>query len=109
MFVGHYGVSFPIKRSNPAIQLWFLFVAVQMLDVVWSPLVLLGIEKVRVVPGITRSNAFDLYYMPFPSSPRMALVRFGVSVNMEILWVLKNFFSGNGVATAPRIETEPIS
>jgi len=74
MFVGHYGVSFPIKRSNPAIPLWVLFVAVQMLDVAWSPLILLGIEKVRIVPGITRSNAFDLYYMPFTHSIAAALL-----------------------------------
>ena len=30
--------------------------------------VLLGIEKVRIVPGITASNALDLYYMPYTHS-----------------------------------------
>ena len=28
----------------------------------------LGIEKVRIVPGITASNALDLYYMPYTHS-----------------------------------------
>ena len=37
----------------------------QWLDVVWSILVLLGIEKLRIVPGITEANAYDLYYMPY--------------------------------------------
>ncbi|MGZ5764166.1 MAG: hypothetical protein ACXWHZ_12795 [Usitatibacter sp.] len=31
-------------------------------------LVLLGIEKVRIVPGITASNPLDLYYMPYTHS-----------------------------------------
>src|SRR5437016_8604379 len=65
MFVGHYGVSFAAKRAEPAIPLWVLFIAVQLLDVLWAPFVLLGIEKVRIVPGITASNPLDLYYMPY--------------------------------------------
>src|SRR5438046_5103800 len=64
MFVGH-GVSFGAKRAEPAIPLWVLFIAVQLLDVLWAPFVLLGIEKVRIVPGITASNPLDLYYMPY--------------------------------------------
>jgi membrane-bound metal-dependent hydrolase YbcI (DUF457 family) len=65
MFVGHYGPSYAIKALRPALPLWLLFIAVQLLDVVWSVLVLLGIEKVRIVPGITASNPLDLYYMPY--------------------------------------------
>jgi len=68
MFVGHYGVSFAAKKADPAIPLWVLFIAVQLLDVLWAPLVLLGIEKVRIVPGITASNPLDLYYMPYTHS-----------------------------------------
>ena len=68
MFVGHYGVSFAAKRVEPAIPLWVLFIAVQLLDVLWAPFVLLGIEKVRIVPGITASNPLDLYYMPYTHS-----------------------------------------
>ncbi|HUG52565.1 MAG TPA: hypothetical protein VMR21_03155 [Vicinamibacteria bacterium] len=68
MFVGHYGPSFAAKRVDPTLPLWLLFIAVQFLDVVWAPLVLLGIEKVRIVPGITRSNPLDLYYMPYTHS-----------------------------------------
>ncbi len=68
MFIGHYGVSFAVKRREATLPLWVLFLAVQLLDVVWAPFVLLGIEKVRIVPGITRSNPLDLYYMPFTHS-----------------------------------------
>ena len=68
MFVGHYGVSFAAKKADTSVPLWVLFVAVQLLDFAWAPLVLLGVEKVRIVPGFTRTNALDLYYMPYTHS-----------------------------------------
>ena len=68
MFVGHYGVSFAAKKGDASVPLWVLFVAVQLLDFAWAPLVLLGVEKVRIVPGFTRTNALDLYYMPYTHS-----------------------------------------
>jgi hypothetical protein len=74
MFVGHYGPSFAIKSIQAPIRLWLLFIAVQLLDVGWSVLVLFGVEKVRIVPGITASNPLDLYYMPFTHSLVAAFV-----------------------------------
>lgn len=68
MFVGHYGVAFAVKTERNKIPLWVLFVAVQLLDFLWAPFVLFGIEKVRFVPGITATNALDLYYMPYTHS-----------------------------------------
>lgn len=74
MFVGHYGVSFAAKRSDDSIPLWVLFVAVQLLDIVWAPLILLGVEKMRIVPGFTATNPLDLYYMPYTHSLVAALL-----------------------------------
>jgi uncharacterized membrane protein len=74
MFVGHYGVSFATKTAEASIPLWVLFLAVQWLDVMWAPLVLLGIEKVRIVPGFTATNPLDLYYMPYTHSLVAAIV-----------------------------------
>jgi membrane-bound metal-dependent hydrolase YbcI (DUF457 family) len=68
MFVGHYGVSCGARPLEQRIPLWVLFIAVQFLDVLWGVFVLLGIEKVRIVPGITATNPLDLYYMPFTHS-----------------------------------------
>jgi len=65
MFIGHYGPSFAAKAVRQRIPLWVLFLAVQLLDVFWSIFVLLGIEKVRIAPGITAVNPLDLYYMPY--------------------------------------------
>src|SRR5437762_11221781 len=74
MFIGHYGPSFAIKSLRPTIPLWLLFIAVQVVDVAWAVLVLLGVEKVRIVPGITASNPLDLYYMPYTHSLAAALL-----------------------------------
>jgi hypothetical protein len=68
VFVGHYGGSFAAQREDRSIPLWVLFLATQFLDVLWAPLVLLGIEKVRIVPGITATNPLDLYFMPYTHS-----------------------------------------
>ncbi len=68
MFVGHYSASFAGKAAERRIPLWVLFIAVQFIDVLWGIFVLLGIEKVRIVPGFTASNALDLYYMPYTHS-----------------------------------------
>ena len=84
MFVGHYGPSFAIKSLRPAIPLWALFIAVQLVDVAWALLVLLGVEKVRIVPGITASNPLDLYYMPYTHS-LVAAVIWSVAVAILVM------------------------
>jgi hypothetical protein len=68
MFIGHYAASFAAKNVAPKISLGGYFVAAQVLDVLFSLFVLLGIEKMRLVPGFTESNGYDLYYMPFTHS-----------------------------------------
>jgi hypothetical protein len=68
LFTGHYSFSFAGKSADRCIPLWLLFIAVQFIDVLWSIFALLGIEKMRIVPGITASNALDLYYMPYTHS-----------------------------------------
>ena len=68
MFVGHYGPSFLAKRLASDIPLWILFLAVQLLDVFWAIFIFLGVERVRIVPGFTQTNALDLYYMPYTHS-----------------------------------------
>ncbi|HEX4302043.1 MAG TPA: hypothetical protein VHZ78_04580 [Rhizomicrobium sp.] len=65
MFIGHYGPALTAKALDKRIPLWLLFLAVQWLDVVWSVLVMLGVEKLRIVKGLTEGSSLDLYYMPY--------------------------------------------
>jgi len=74
MFVGHYSVAFAIKSDENRIPLWVLFVAVQFLDYIWATLVLLGIEKLRVIKGFTAGSMLDSYYHPYSHSLVAALI-----------------------------------
>jgi heme A synthase len=73
MFIGHYGVSFAAKRFAPRQSLGTLFLAVQLLDVLFALFVFAGLEKLRIVPGFTQYNPYDLYYMPYSHSLAGAL------------------------------------
>src|SRR6266550_6657567 len=68
MFVGHYSVAFAAKSHKNKIPLWVLFVAVQFLDYIWATLVLLGIEKLRVIKGFTAGSMLDSYFHPYSHS-----------------------------------------
>ncbi len=87
MFIGHYGPAFAAKAVRKSIPLWVLFLAVQVLDVFWSIFVLLGIEKVRIVPGITATNPLDLYYMPYTHS-LVAAVLWAIAAGL-IYWLFR--------------------
>jgi hypothetical protein len=68
MFVGHYSVAFAARTERNKIPLWVLFVAVQFLDYIWAMLVLLGIEKLRVIKGFTAGSMLDSYFHPYSHS-----------------------------------------
>ena len=68
MFVGHYSVAFAAKSEKNKIPLWVLFIAVQFLDYIWATLVLLGIEKLRVIKGFTAGSMLDSYFHPYSHS-----------------------------------------
>ncbi len=68
MFVGHYSVAFAARTERNKIPLWVLFVAVQFLDYLWATLVLLGIEKLRVIKGFTTGSMLDSYFHPYSHS-----------------------------------------
>ena len=74
MFVGHYSVAFAAKTERNKIPLWVLFIAVQFLDYIWATLVLLGIEKLRVIKGFTAGSMLDSYFHPYSHSLIAALV-----------------------------------
>jgi len=74
MFIGHYGASFAGKAVDNRIPLWVLFVAAQLLDIVWAVLVLLGIETMSIVEGFTPANDLVFTYMPFSHALVSAIV-----------------------------------
>jgi membrane-bound metal-dependent hydrolase YbcI (DUF457 family) len=73
MFIGHFAVAFAAKKVAPKVSLGTLVLAAVFLDVVWPVLVLLGIERFRIVPGFTANNPFDFVYYPWSHSLLMTI------------------------------------
>jgi hypothetical protein len=68
MFLGHYGVAFAAKKAAPKVSLGTLVLAAQFADILWPVLLLLGIEKVRIVPGLLAASPFDFISYPISHS-----------------------------------------
>ena len=68
MFVGHYAVSLALKKFENRASLGILFLAVQFVDILFMPFVLLGIERMNIVPNFTQSTHFELEYVPYTHS-----------------------------------------
>jgi len=68
MFVGHYAASFTLKKFEKRASLGVLFLAVQFVDILFFPFVLLGIERINIIENYTPSTHFQLEYMPFTHS-----------------------------------------
>ncbi len=74
MFVGHYAVAFAAKKFHPSVGLVFLFIAVQLVDMIWPIFLLLEIEHVRIDPGNTAFTPLDFYDYPYTHSLVFTLV-----------------------------------
>ena len=68
MFLGHYGLAFAAKRAAPRTSLGTLTFAAQWLDEVWPVLLLLGVEQVRIVPGLMAASPLDFTHYPISHS-----------------------------------------
>ena len=67
MLAGHYSAAFLAKTAVPRTPLFVLALAVQLVDVLWAGLVLLGVERLRLDPSLP-SNPLVLEYMPYTHS-----------------------------------------
>jgi hypothetical protein len=85
MFIGHFGVGFGAKTVVPKVSLGFLFLAAQFLDLLWSSLLLLDIERVRIAPGATAVTPLVFEYYPFSHS---LLAAAGWSISLAVVYLL---------------------
>ncbi len=74
MFIGHYALGLIAKRSQQAPSLAMMFIAVQLLDLIWPILVLLGIESLTIDPGNTKLTHLNFEFYPYSHSLFMAVV-----------------------------------
>ena len=67
MFIGHFAAGIALKGADKKIPLWTLLIAVQLVDIATMIFVLLGWERLDIVPGFTQTNDFDMF-MPITHS-----------------------------------------
>jgi hypothetical protein len=68
MGVGHLAVGFASKKWAPRTSLAWLILAPVFVDLWWGVFILTGVERARMVPGITKSIPLDLEYIPWSHS-----------------------------------------
>jgi hypothetical protein len=74
MFLGHFGVGLGAKAAAPRTSLGTLFLASQFIDLMWPSLLLVGLETVEIVPGITTVTPLDFTSYPITHSLVAVLV-----------------------------------
>ncbi len=79
MFVGHYAASLALKKFDKRASLGVLFLAVQFIDILFFPFVLLGLERMNIVENFTQSTHFELVFMPYTHSLAGSLFWAGVA------------------------------
>ena len=72
MYVGHFAAGLAIKTREPNAPTWALLVAVGLLDILFGPFVLAGIEHATVTPSV--SPGFSLDYIDWSHSLVMSLM-----------------------------------
>ncbi len=87
MFVGHYAAALALKKIEKRASLGVLFLAVQFVDILFFPLVLLGIERMNIVENFTQSTHFELEYMPFTHSLLASILWAGAAYGL-FRWVI---------------------
>jgi hypothetical protein len=78
MFIGHFGLAFGAKKGAPAVSLGSLFLACQLADLLWPTLLLFGIERVEVEPGVTAMTPLNFVTYPYSHS-LLALCAWGLA------------------------------
>jgi hypothetical protein len=78
MFIGHFAVALLSRRNYQLPSLAMMFIAVQLLDLIWPVFVLLGIESLSIDHGNTKLTHLDFEYYPYSHSLFMASIWGGV-------------------------------
>jgi hypothetical protein len=81
MFVGHLALGLAAKKVTPRVSLAVLFSAAQLADILWPVFLAVGVEQVRIAPGITAFTPFDFVSYPYSHS-LIFLVGWGVAFGL---------------------------
>lgn len=68
MFLGHFALALGAKKIVPDVSLGTTVLAVQLADAIWPVMLLMGLEEVKIAPGITAVTPLDFVSYPYSHS-----------------------------------------
>jgi hypothetical protein len=74
VFLGHFAAGLAAKKLTPYTSLGTLLLSAQLLDLIWPSLLMYGVERVTIAPGITAVTPLDFVHYPWSHSLTMAAV-----------------------------------
>ncbi len=89
MFIGHFGAGLAGKKASSRPSLGTMFLAAQLLDLVWPIFILMGLEKVKIDPGISSANPLEFTFYPYTHSLLLVLL-WAVIFGMIYYFIRKN-------------------
>jgi hypothetical protein len=90
MFLGHFALAFGAKRLAPAVSLGTLFLAAQLADLLWPTFLLLGVERVEILPGATAVTPLNFVSYPYSHS-LVALAAWGAIAGGIHAWLRREY------------------
>jgi hypothetical protein len=68
LFIGHYAVAYALRPIEKRLSLGWLFIAVMLVDILWSGFILLGIEQARILEHPAIAVPYEFISYPFSHS-----------------------------------------
>ncbi|MGO9829304.1 MAG: metal-dependent hydrolase [Myxococcaceae bacterium] len=87
MFLGHFGLAFGAKPLASKPSLGLLIFAAQFADLVWPILLLAGVERVAIVPGLMAASPMEFINYPITHS-LLALAMWGLAIG-GLYWLVR--------------------
>ena len=108
MGIGHMGVALAAKRAAPGASLGALFLAAELLDLLWPFFLLAGLEHVRITPGWMLLSPLDFYDYPISHSLAtvlgwslaLGIVYYTVRRDLRAAWIIGLAVSSHWVLDA---------
>ena len=72
MYAGHFAAGLGLKAAEPRAPMWGILIGVGLLDLLFGPFLLIGVERATLTPGV--SPGFTLDYIDWSHSLAMSLV-----------------------------------
>ena len=89
MFIGHYALALSAKKIDKLPSLAIMFIAVQLLDLLWPIFVLLGIETFEIEVGNTVMTPLNFVSYPYSHS-LLTAVLWAIIFSAVYFFVTKN-------------------